>query len=447
MNYNEFLDIYFSNLSLFLTCGFISIILCFYSVNFISIAGITDPIHFFWTYTLGTTYSIIIGLFILGYISNDIIILIGISIVSLLLSIYIGYAFKINLLKHPINFIIEYNNGYRLFKILLFLMCAFYTVIIYKVGFSIFSEVNRFEQNKGIGPLVRVVDAIRPFVLSYMAIYIGVYTKGYKKIIYNSILISLIIVSSLSNGAKFALLEIVYAISACFILYRGHRLKVSMKRLIKIFSIFLVVFSFALIATNYAIKAKGENMKPQFLPENTPIAIEKIYLRTLSNGDQAYLGLPNEIINKIPTGNIIYNFTSSMIGKEKFKNIFGINDNLNNVGQKILLFHFPDYDQAGGPVSHFDLYFYHYLPIGLNYIAIFVLGLVLVSIVNCKVLAKGNIFISALISTLWIRGLVMILEPAMGFVYILDFLFIIFFITLITIILPKKRKKDFINVK
>ncbi|MDY3694511.1 MAG: O-antigen polymerase [Proteus mirabilis] len=447
MNYNEFLDIYFSNLSLFLTCGFISIILCFYSVNFISIAGITDPIHFFWTYTLGTTYSIIIGLFILGYISNNIISLIGISAISFLLAIYLGYAFKTNLLKHPINFIFKNNNGHRLFKILLFLMCFFYIIIIYKVGFSIFSEVNRFEQNKGIGPLVRVVDAIRPFVLSYMAIYIGIYIKGYKKIIYNFILIFLIMISSLSNGAKFALLEIIYAISVCFILYRGQRFKISMKRLIKIFSIFLVVFSFALIATNYAIKVKGGNMKPQFLPENTPIAIEKIYLRTLSNGDQSYLGLPNEIIDKIPNGNIIYNFTSSMIGKEKFKNIFDINDNLNNVGQKILLFHFPDYDQAGGPVSHFDLYFYHYLPIGLNYIAIFILGLILVSIINCRVLAKGNIFISALVSTLWVRGLAIILEPAMGLVYMLDFLFIIFFITLITIILPKKGKKDFINVK
>ncbi|SUB98672.1 hypothetical protein [Proteus penneri] len=447
MNYNEFLDVYFSNLSLFLTCGFISIILCFYSVNFISIAGITDPIHFFWTYTLGITYSIIIGLFILGYISNYIISLIGISAISFLLAIYLGYAFKINLLKHPINFIFKNNNGHRLFKILLFLMCFFYIIIIYKVGFSIFSEVNRFEQNKGIGPLVRVVDAIRPFVLSYLAIYIGIYIKGYKKIIYNFILISLIIISSLSNGAKFALLEVIYAISVCFILYRGHRFKISMKRLIKIFSIFLVVFSFALIAANYAIKAKGGNMKPQFLPENTPIAIEKIYLRTLSNGDQSYLGLPNEIIDKIPNGNIIYNFTSSMIGKEKFKNIFDVNDNLNNVGQKILLFHFPDHNQAGGPVSHFDLYFYHYLPIGLNYIAIFILGLILVSIVNCRVLAKGNIFISALVSTLWIRGLVIILEPAMGLVYMLDFLFIIFFITLITIILPKKGKKDFINVK
>lgn len=447
MNYNEFLDIYFSNLSLFLTCGFISIILCFYSVNFISIAGITDPIHFFWTYTLGTTYSIILGLFILGYINNNIIITISISAIIFLLSIYLGYALKINLLKHSFLFIIKSNNGHRLFKILLFLMCLFYIIIICKVGFSIFSETNRFEQNKGIGPLVRVVDAIRPFVLSYMAIYISVYIKGYKKIVYNFILISLIIISSLSNGAKFALLEIAYTISICFILYKGHRFKLSIKRLIKISSIFLVVFSFALIATNYAIKVKGGNMKPQFLPENTPIAIEKIYLRTLSNSDQAYLGLPNEIIDKIPNGNIIYNFTSSMIGKEKFRKIFNINDDLNNVGQKILLFHFPDYNQAGGPVSHFDLYFYHYLPTGFNYIAIFILGLILVSIINSRVLAKGNIFISAFIATLWIRGLVMILEPAMGFVYMLDFLFVIFFITLITIVLPKKEKKDFINVK
>ncbi|MFS8253798.1 hypothetical protein ACHK7U_08685, partial [Staphylococcus hominis] len=110
------------------------------------------------------------------------------------------------------------------------------------------------------------------------------------------------------------------------------------------------------------------------------------------------------------------------IGKELFRKLFDQDIDLNNVGQRILTYHYPSFDQAGGPVSHYDLYFYHYFPLGINFILIFLLGIFLVSIANNRNLAIGNLFLASLISTLWIRGLVMLLDPAMGFTYIIDFL-------------------------
>ncbi|MBP6467762.1 MAG: hypothetical protein KA277_07030 [Fusobacteriaceae bacterium] len=439
MNYNDFLSIYFSNISLFLIIFLIIIPICYYSVNYFSISKLIDPIHFFWTYTFGTTYSIIIGLYILNQISTYLIILISISALIILISFFIGYKANVNIIKYPIKLLTKSNDGHLIFKFSFFLLCILYIIIISKIGLTIFSEENRFQQNKGIGPLVRVADALRPFVLAYSAVYISFYFKAYKRILGYIILFSVAIISSLSNGAKFALLEIIYAISTCFILYTGSKFKITFSKLIKILFYFIVVLIFALSILHFSLKNSNIVMKPQYLSEETPIVIEKIFLRTLSNGDQSYLGLPNDVIEKIPDGSLINNILSSITGKENFRRIFLNNDELSNVGQKILKYHFPSFDSAGGPVSHFDLYFYHYLPIGLNFIAIFLMGLLLISIVNNRYLARGNIFISSIIATLWVRGLIMLLEPAMGLTYIIDFLFMMMLIKVLILLLPKKR--------
>ncbi|WP_274369924.1 hypothetical protein [Morganella morganii] len=429
MNYSEFLPIYFSNLTLFLFSGMVCILLCFYSVKKISIAGILDPIHFYWTYTFGTTYSIILGLYYLNMIDTYIVIIVAMSGLILICSLHVGRKFNINFIKLPLKIINSRNDGHKIYKLSLIIMCFLYIIIIYKVGFGIFADVNRFQQNKGVGPLVRAVDALRLFVFSYGFIYIRSIEKRTTRYSLYIILLFLILVSSSSNGAKFALLEVLYSIILCYVIYSGKKLKLTLSKAISTLAIFSLAFIFSIAVINFSL-SNTKNNTPQYLPPDTPIAIEKIFLRTLSNGDQAYLGLPNNIIDKIEQGNIIHNTFSSLFGKNLYRELFNYNDNLDNVGQKILKYHFPLLNQPGGPVSHFDLYFYHYLPIGLNYLAIVFIGLLLSSIANCHFLAKDNLFLSAAVTTLWMKGLVMVLEPAMGLVYLADFFAVIIIIKL-----------------
>lgn len=442
MNYSEFLTTYFSNLKLFLVCGFACLILCYYSVRHLSISGVIDPIHFYWTYTFGTSYGIILGLYILGYISSHILTIVIISAVSFIASSFVGVKLKINLVRYPLFLINSKHDSHLIFKLAVIISIILYIIIISKVGLGIFSEVNRFQQNKGVGPLVRVVDALRLFVFTYAFIYIKEHKKNWTKLIYFLFLFIGILISSFSNGAKFALFEVIYAVSLGYIIYSGEKIKLSFSKIIKILSYFSIVFLFALFAINHSLKQSGIDASPQYFSPETPIAIEKIFLRTLSNGDQSYLGLPNDVIDNIPQGNIVKNIASAFLGKNLFETVFGNEDNLYNVGQKILKYHFPSFDYAGGPVSHFDLYNYHYLPIGINFLAIIIIGLLLASIVYNGKLAKQNLFMTSIISTLWMKGLVMLLEPAMGLVYLIDFFLVIFLIKIIVLILPKKRRKN-----
>lgn len=440
MNYSDFLNIYFSNFNFFIICGIVCIILCYYSVKNIAIAGILDPIHFYWTYTFGTTYSIIIGLYLLGYIDNYMLLIVAISALFLLISIFIGFKFKINLIKYPLKLIYSSNQSHIIFKFSIFIIILFYIIIISNVGLGIFSDVNRFEQNKGVGPFVRVVDALRLFVFTYGFLYIQNYRNKKEKFFLLPILFLGVLISSLSNGAKFSLLEVLYAICLGYVIYTGRKISLSFSTIIKILLTFVIVFSFAILAISSSLEKNGIKSTSQYLSPETPVAIEKIFLRTLSNGDQSYLGLPYNVIDKIPEGNIAKNISSALLGKSLYNNIFGHEDNLYNVGQKILRYHFPSFDQAGGPVSHFDLYFYHNMPIGLNFIFIIFIGLLLSSIINNTKASNNNLFSSSIVSTLWMKGLVLLLEPAMGLVYIIDFLFVMFLIKTLVLILPKKVK-------
>lgn len=440
MNYSEFLSTYFSNLDLFLPCGIVCIVLCFYSVRKISISGILDPIHFYWTYTFGTTYSIILGLYYLNFIDGYITLVVALSGLTLIFSLFIGRKFNVNFINIFLRLVNSKNNSHCVYILSVVLLFLLYSIIIYKVGLYISSDVNRFEKNKGIGPLVRAADALRLFVFAYSYVYIRNIKSTKKRYISYIILSFAILISSLSNGAKFALLEVLYSIFLCYVIYTGKKLKITLYSFFSILLGFLLVFVFAISVISLSMK-NNKNVHPQYLPQSTPIAIEKIFLRTLSNGDQSYLGLPNNIIDKIEEGNFFDITLSALIGKNLYRKLFNYNEtlNLDNVGQKILKYHFPSFSQAGGPVSHFDLYFYHYLPIGLNFLAIIFIGLLLSSIANCRYLAKDNLFLSSVVTTLWMKGLVMVLEPAMGLVYLIDFLTVIITIKLLASLFPRGK--------
>lgn len=442
MSYSYFLEFYFQNLTLFLTIGFGCILLCYLSIARFNISGFLDPIHFYWTYTFGVTYSITLGLYILDKIDSVLFLITALSACLLIFVLHICKD-KISFLNVPVRLIYSNRNGHLIYILSLSLLVIIYLIIIGKTGFGMFAEVNRFEQNKGIGPLVRIADSIRLFVFSYSYIYIYVYFKRTRKkyMMYFLLFIGLLI-SSISNGAKFSLLEGAYSIILCFVIYTNHKMKFNFRIVIKSIFLFLISFVFALLVISASIRKSGLEIEPQYFPKGTPIAIEKIFFRTLSNGDQSYLGLPNGVILNIKEGSFFYSIASSFLGKSKIQALTGNDVDLDNVGQKILRYHFPYHDQPGGPVSHFDLYFYHYMPIGLNFIGVMFLSMILASIYNLKALGENNLFMSSVIATLWCRGLVLLLEPAMGLAYLLDFFIVMLVLKMISNILPKQFKKN-----
>ena len=70
MREDELFPIIFTNISLYISCSLICCLTIYLTIRKIAIAGILDPLHFYLTFTFGTAYGIILGLYFEGHINN-----------------------------------------------------------------------------------------------------------------------------------------------------------------------------------------------------------------------------------------------------------------------------------------------------------------------------------------------------------------------------------------
>lgn len=438
---SDFFDLFFGNLSLFILSIVFASTLLYFTVRSKALAGYLDPIHFYWTFTFGSAYGVVIGLYILGYISDFLFwYVFSCALLFVVFFVLFCQGSSGGIRRLLVALTVPRGTGRFEFYLILFLYLCLLAVILAFVGAGLFAETNRFEQNRGFGLYVRIADAFRIFVFAYLAILLvqGARLDGIngKSALLLFFLAMLIFIGSIVNGSKFAFLEALYS---CFvavsIYFSKPKFKVFYFSIVSLAALFfaLLVLTFNLRNNNVDTEADAIYMT------GNPVVVERLVFRVLGNADKYYLGLPNDVVDKLNTDSLLVRFISPIVGVTHLSKILGYPVNDFNVGRQILLYFNPGQEVAGGPTSHFDLFAYKYFGVGFAFIWVIITAFLLATINSLGRNAPQNIFYCALVATLWLRTLPIFLEPPIGFAYMLDIIFLFFVIKLIGMLVPRKR--------
>ncbi|UPQ81327.1 hypothetical protein M0M42_12905 [Pseudomonas knackmussii] len=440
-------DQVFGNLSLFLVLTILFVLILYIGIRDVAAAGYFDPLHFFWTFTYGSAYALIAGLYLLGYVSFFYMMLVYSLGLLFVLALRLCLLFPYNTASFFIIKVCQPSFG---MKSLFCLLSIFYVfAVAYQIsiiGFGMVASTNRFEQARGNGGIIRFLGAIVPFMTAAGSIYIynlaqkkGKKAKDYFLFSFFLFLIFLFVAfNSVLDGSKAAVLLYIYAAVSAIALYTYKKPKFYFFRLS---ILFLLILFFALLVQSFDLK--NQNLKAssaQYFPESF-FAIERLIFRVIGNGDKYYLGLPNEVIERVETDSLAIRLMAPMLGSTNLSNLLGYNVNNYDVGRQILLQHSPNHEIAGGPTSHFDLFSYKYLGIYFCWVWVMLTAFIFSVLIKIKSFAFGNVFVAAIGAQLWLSGLTLLLEPPIGIAKILDILIIFGAVNLLSQLFPKKNSR------
>lgn len=440
MNPFDTFDQVFNHIFLFSFLAIVSIGVLYFLTRSLTPAGYFDPFHFVWTFTFGTSYALVMGLFLLGFISLFYLFLIfSAGGGFILLFIYFANGKSTKLSRTIVGFLYPKIN----IKNFLTIIFVFYIVAVFyqinTIGFGVFTETNRFEQARGNGAVVRFLGAITPFIVATFSILIyqqrqneGRRGRYYIK---SFLLILFILFNGVLNGSKIGILTYLFSAVLGIALYSN---KVPSFQTFKIIPLFIAAFIFALFVQSIDLGNQRLNSADARYVADQYFGLERLFFRVIANGDQYYMGLPYGVVDEIKIDNVAIRFLAPMIGSTNLSKILDYSVNDFDVGRQIMLYHSPNRQTAGGPTSHFDLFAYKYFGLFFMWGWIAFTSFFLAVLVKIKRLSYHNIFISALGTQLWQNGLSILLEPPIGVAKVLDVIIIFFIVKVIIYILPKK---------
>src|SRR5690554_3901934 len=435
----EVFDQVFYNLPLFLMLTIFFVSLLYFSVRNITSAGYFDPLHFVWTFTYGTSYALVSGLYFLGFIST-------LYFLVVLLSGLLFVTFFRFFLAYPsystTNLILKIIKPAIGFKTFFFIIISLYLIAVaYQVslvGFGMFASTNRFEQARGNGAVIRFLAAIIPFITAGCAIFLyNLKNKNglsIKFIFFAFLLFVFMLFNSVLNGSKMAILTYIYSVVLGVALYTHRKPKFYF---FKTFFLFIFVLFFALLVQSFDLKNQNlDASRAQYLPEKY-FSIERMIFRVIGNGDQYYLGLPNAVVEEIETDSVVTRFAAPLIGSTNLSQSLGYNVNNYSVGRQITLHHSPNREVAGGATSHFDLFAYKYFTIYFSWVWILVTAFILSVVIKIRRFSYGSIYIAAIGAQLWQSSLSILIEPPIGVAKIIDVLIIFGLLKVVLYFVPK----------
>ncbi|MDE9444130.1 oligosaccharide repeat unit polymerase [Xenorhabdus bovienii] len=424
-----FFDFIFSHYSEYLIYAFISCMLCYLAVRRLAV-GILDPIHFYFTFSFGTSYAVVFILWIYNYISSYLFGMIALNFIFLYLSMALAYKIKrFRLTGFSDYFFKTAEKNTKITFTIIALIYIFLTVIYIKsVSFDAFIQ-SRFEANKGLGALVRILDVIRLMLTAYLAIKFFE-TKGFKRFIYIILALSISIFASFVSGAKASLLEHVLVMLIALYISKGWRPKFNFRFAFVGCILSVCLISYVLFMLQFTSEAIGYT-KSQYI--NGPVEIELFLLRIFANADMYYFSLPNGVIDRLHVGSSIGQLFGYIIGNGGMQSIFGYDYSGNDVGRLIWKFWYPNDNIARGPTNHFDLAGYSYFGYVGGIMMTMVVGWIIGRVSKAKNARRFNgYFYSCFLATLYCRALQIFLSPSVGIAYILDILVFIVFIFVIS---------------
>lgn len=408
MDYEEFFFFAYQNICTYILIALFLFLSQYCLVRRFCIGGILDPFHIIYTFTYSTSYAVVGLLWLGGYVENYIFIMLLVYGILFLFSLKIlEYSgSECRQIKYIFRGLVNTNNSSLAIGIIMFIYVLLSATIIHSKGFSLFSTTNRFEDNKGIGPVVKFWEYSSYFITAYLSIYIYKIKNAFKRKFIFIGLIFYIVFNSVISGAKadvfFYGLAYFYAQS---IFYGKSLYKTKHIVYILFFglsSIFIVLF-FNFSATL--------NTEGGLFDIFTSIFI-RFTDRVLSNGDVYYMGLPYNVIEEIRIDNFFIVLFSPLVGLSLISSLVGYDVSSLEIGRQILLYHYPLHDIAGGPTDHFDLFAYKYFGCAGGLFIIF-LG---VYIYIIRMIVKSGIsshYLSAVYTVLWFNVISVLLKPGM----------------------------------
>ncbi|MBS7818548.1 hypothetical protein [Wohlfahrtiimonas chitiniclastica] len=378
--------------------------------------GIADPINFYWLFTFSTSYTVVLllifndfikycsALFVFAYFS--------------VFSIFLMFGFRCRLL-FKIKQKIAYSDDLMLliFRLAIFLYLSILIIYIKYLNHELFF-MSRFAANEGIGFLARILDILKLFIIAIG--YILAVERQSKT--YMFLLFLFILFSSFVTGAKFAILELIYLVLLIKMLKFKRIVVFSFFKPSILIGICLIVL-FALTFTyNLAISGKIVSQYTNF-----PIAIELLISRVFANGDMYYLGLTNDVFNKIiheKDISFIYLLLRPYLGSSIMEALF--NDQAIPIGRAIWLSWYPD-SISGGSTDHFDLAAYAYFGIYFGAIFVAVLGFLIGRINKYKLFilnSETNSMRIVIFSIVYLKIYIFLLSPVVGLVTLIDVILI-----------------------
>lgn len=405
-------------------------------------AGSYDPFHLFVAINLGTAYAVVFSLYQFGEISNRLFIMILSYATVLFGSLYIFLKHRISVKE--LNFFFRrimtpQSSGLIEISVVVIVYFIISIYLLSSSGLAAFTDTNRFEDAKGVGAFVRILDLFRLIIIAYSAILIfsrqglgkGIRIAHYFRL---TLLILFILFSSLQNGAKFALFESLFTIVVAF---KANKIPIKFN-LLKVGLIFVISTFFALIILSVSLNKDNEGDKGLYSETSNPL-IDRFIFRILSNGDMYYLSLPNDVIDNIEKDNVLVRIGAQIIGNTQLSKLLGYDVSKYSVGKSILLYHNPSFELAGGPVSHLDLFSYTYLG-HFGYVFVILAAYLICCVADSITCQKNSTFYSAIISAMWLRCLAVLIEPPVGIAYVVDIVIIMLLINLFGHILRKILK-------
>lgn len=394
--------------------------------------GFIDPLNFFWVFTFGTSYAVVIQLFMNGLLSFASFSIVLYFFIVLIISLYFGFNSKfINLGLRKIKINLK-SNGVGLF-LFIFLLTYFLLATIYvlNINWNTFF-ISRFEANRGFGFLARIIDVIRLFVISLIVIKILESNSGNK--IKWLLLFLFVLFSSFLNGAKFSILESTYLILMIISLRTGKIIRLKAKNILHFGVLGFFILTFAIYFTNKLSESIDYDSK---YTDMSP-GVEMLISRIIANGDMYYLGLPNDILFKVSdlTSNFFELIMKPYLGNNLTSTIFSreVNSDRLNIGRAIWNYWFP-YSISGGSTDHFDLAAYSYFGFFGGTILVLLIGFFIGRINKLKLLnmrKELNFFSLSFFSIIYLKSYSLLLSPVVGIISILDvviiyILYLIFF--------------------
>ena len=427
MSDTDFFDLAFGNLGLLLSCMVFVMALFYFCIRGKAVAGYLDPVHFYWTFTMGSAYGVVLFMYVSGKLETYLL-LILFSYCSMFMIVYsICHGRALWFPKMVRLFLVPEGKGRSEFIVVVILYSLLALFLIINVGFGSSAETNRFEQNRGFGAFVRVADGFRLFIISYLTLWIG---RRFRSKNVNFVTVLMIgglfldiLISSFLNGAKFAILESIYAV-ILVLFFAKFSVRVGFTKLF-LLGVTVLLFAGYILTRNLENSGVDVSERGVYMP-NSSVLVERLVLRVFANADKYYFALPGNVIERLETDSFFLQMLSPLVGVTTLSNAVGHPVNDYTVGRQSLLYWYPTFDVAGGPTSHYDLFAYKYLGYAGGLLFVMMLSFVLSSISTMSRVA-GSDFYYALAATLWLRALPMLLEPAIGLSYILD-IFILFFV-------------------
>lgn len=390
------------------------------------VGGVFDPFFLVFIVGFSTNYAVVVFLYVNGFVSNTLFIMNLFYVFIFILGIiFFSKTRVVGTFGYIVNLITSSSSGRYEFITISFLYFLISSYLLSQVGFGFFAESNRFENARGFGAFVRLLDLFSVFIVAYATLLIFYCKSKVSKIFYSFILLLFILFSSLINGAKisviFSLITVIFVLRV-----EGYASKVSLKKMM----VFVILgLSFMLFALQVNLKNNNVNMSEEskFIP-GLPFVVDRFIHRIVANGNTSYLLLPNDVIHKISTDNLAVRLMTPIIGITQMSRIVGYNANDYSVGRQALLYYHEGVEVSGGPTSHFDLFSYVYLGLwgggGFVLFLSFLLGGINFQIRRQRFRRSSNIYVSALLTTFWVRGVIIVVEPTVGMAYLVDLLIV-----------------------